>query len=89
MRKRLATLTPTLSNKMKGSITLTLTLSPQGRGHLKGNFPRRERKIREWVYHRERKTQRIGSFWTLNIILSSYTPEPTRFSMSNPIFSKT
>jgi hypothetical protein len=43
----LFTLTPTLSSERKGSATLTLALSPQGRGNLLGKYPYREREIKE------------------------------------------
>jgi hypothetical protein len=46
MRKGFFTLTPTLSRKRNGIIHPHL--SP---------LPSRERKIREWVFHRERKTK--------------------------------
>jgi len=68
-KKRIIILTPTLSWKRNGIIhphldplqqeegevfTLTLTLSPQGRGNQKGNFSHREREIRVRVFHRDK-----------------------------------
>jgi hypothetical protein len=37
------------------TVTITPTLSPQGRGSLKGRVIHRERKIKEKVFHRVRE----------------------------------